>query len=187
MKNVILASLVMSSFLFGFTVDGIKSGQKLSEFIDSKWTANSDGNFDINVGQTNFQTEMLYEVPKGQFLTYSTTILGYKADVNLWLTEKDQRVYAAQIIWYRKNVDLEPEKFKQAISDALSKKYGKAKTYKRSNQFTVYTWNPNKNTKIKADYKMNFFVNYTDLEMMEMAEKEKSSSLNSVMSSENKL
>ena len=156
---------VVSTSLFGFEVDGLKSGMEISDFIPAKYPKNAAGTFDVTTGKTTLRTEMMRgnEIT-GEYFQYDGEMLGNETYVQAWFTkEKPRRLYAVRVIWEMKSWEDEPAKVRKYIKKVLETKYGKSKkNTKRGGTEFRGLWEVDENTVIEYDQKNQFFITYID-------------------------
>ena len=168
MYKAVALIAIMGTSLFGFEVDGLKSGMSFKEMADLKWEKQPNGDYSGLSGTITPRQAILYgDELTGSINGYFNEILGHKALVQVFMSAEDKkRLYALRIIWHQSDWTGDPTKIRQFIQRALEKKYGKSlKETKRAGKDYRGLWEIDKNTVIGWDQKYDYFITYIDPEI----------------------
>lgn len=115
---------LMFVIMGSFSVDDLYAGMGLDEILINKFKKREDGQYEVMQGTMDMITGMSYgKQLSGNFLRYETEILGEKATVTLFLTDKSKSLYGVIVEW--QGLDMESGmNFKEALNSTLEKKYG---------------------------------------------------------------
>jgi len=117
----------LSGLPAAFVVDGLVSGEERNVVLKRKFKERADGLFDVMQGSFSELDVTLRKMPfTGDYLEYTTNILGEQATVKTFFTKKSNQLYAVVVTWNSSNIE-GALNFSKNVEEELEKKYGKAK------------------------------------------------------------
>lgn len=124
MKKVLISLSLITSFTLAFNFDIWTSKITLNEAIEIAKNNNIPFQKDT-LGSGNpkktFNEKYLYlqKYPNNRIFRYSTTLLNERADVFLYFTKEDKKLYTLKVRWTKSD-----KTFRETLYKLLDKKYG---------------------------------------------------------------
>lgn len=109
-----------------FLVDDLVSGYSSGNIFSKKFPKNKNGTYNILKDTISAKIATESGIPiSGEHLLYHTTILNQKATIRLFLTKKNEKLYAVIVVW-DSIPTLDGIDFHKKVKEALNKKYNKS-------------------------------------------------------------
>lgn len=141
-----------------FSTDGVFSGMSQDELLFRKFEKGENGYYKVQTGELDYiMSQFSGGKITGSFLSYDTKILGKKASVYVFLTEKTKKVYAVIVEW---NFAMgQEEDFATSVKDALREKYDVGRILDKDELsravFLGKEWKPNSRATVNYYMSMN--------------------------------
>lgn len=170
MKKILISLSLLTSFTLAFSFDIWTSKITLNEAIEIAKKNNiplQSDTLSIRNPRKTFNKKYLYlkKFPNNRVFTYNITLLNQKADVFLYFTKEDKRLYTLKVRWTTSN-----KTFRETLYKLLDKKYGERNILIPSNigEFILFKqrqWQKGEETIIRTKTSIgNTTLFYIDIE-----------------------